>query len=301
MKVLVLGSSGFLGSYLGFALPKLGHQVAGVSRRNAPYFPGNQVVNGLEDVSEIIRSSGYDVVINCVAVASHEACEEDPKNAEVVNATFPGVWASVASQGGSRFVHISTDAVFDGDSTQSYAEDDEKNPTSHYGISKSLGESLVLAADISALVVRTNFFGWSRQGNVGILDFFLDSAKNMTPVTGFQDYSVSSIYVGDLVDSILGSLQKNASGTIHLSSSVVLSKYDFGVMVCQEFGLSSKNITPGCLVDAPGMVKRGRNLGLSTEKARRLLGSELPTTAEGVRRAFAERDSVRSYFLASVT
>ena len=108
MKVLVLGSSGFLGSYLGFALPKLGHQVAGVSRRNAPYFPGNQVVNGLEDISEMIRSGDYDVVINCVAVASHEACEEDPKNAEVVNATFPGVWASVASQGGSRFVHIST-------------------------------------------------------------------------------------------------------------------------------------------------------------------------------------------------
>ena len=123
----------------------------------------------------------------------------------------------------------------------------------------------------------------------------------MTPVRGFQDYSVSSICVGDLVDSILDSLQKNASGIIHLSSYAALSNYYFGVMVCQESGFSSKNITPGRLVDARGMVKRRRNLGLSTEKARRLLGSELPTTAEGVRRAFAERDSVRSYFLASVT
>ena len=300
MKVLVLGSSGFLGSYLGFALPKLGHQVAGVSRRNAPYFPGNQVVNGLEDISELIRSGDYDVVINCVAVASHEACEEDPKNAEVVNATFPGVWASAASQVGARFVHISTDAVFGGDSTQPYTEDDEKNPTSYYGISKSLGESSVLAADSSTLVVRTNFFGWSRRGNLGILDFFVNSAESMIPVTGFQDYLVSSIYVGDLVDAILGLLQKNDSGVTHLSSSTVLSKYDFGLMVCHESGLSSRSITPARLVDASGMVKRGSNLGLSTEKARRLLGYKLPTTAEGVRRALAERDSIRSYFLTSV-
>ena len=62
MRFLVLGASGFLGSYLGYALPKLGHQVAGVSRRSAPYFPDNQVVNGLEDIAEIVRSGDYDVV-----------------------------------------------------------------------------------------------------------------------------------------------------------------------------------------------------------------------------------------------
>ena len=136
-----------------------------MSRRNAPCFPDNEFVSGLEDVSEIIRSGDYDLVINCVAMASHEACEKDRKNAEVVKAAFRGVWASTSSQVSARFVHISTDAVFDGDSTQSYIEDDEKKPTSHYGISKSLGESLVVEADSSALVISKKFFVWSRGGN----------------------------------------------------------------------------------------------------------------------------------------
>jgi dTDP-4-dehydrorhamnose reductase len=296
VKVLVLGSSGFLGSYLGFALPKMGHQVVGASRRDIPYFPHNRVVKSLEDFTEIIKFGGYEAVVNCVAIASHEACEADPETAQLVNATFPGIWASAAEQVGAKFVHISTDAVFDGDSQQLYVEDYDKNPTSHYGISKSLGESLVIAAHRSALVVRTNFFGWSQNGKSGILDFFVTAAESKTPVTGFQDYSVSSIYVGNLVDLILGLLRNNAAGVIHLSSSTVLSKYDFGVMVSHEAGLSSENISPGFLADADGMAKRGSNLGLSTDKARLLLGSELPSTAEGVRRAFAERDTVRRYF-----
>ena len=296
MKVLVLGSSGFLGSYLGFALPKMGHQVSGASRRDVANFPDNRVVESLEDFTEIIQSGGYELVLNCVAIASHETCEADPETAQLVNATFPGLWAFAAEQAGARFVHISTDAVFDGDTHQPYVEDDDKNPTSHYGISKSLGESLVVAANSAALVVRTNFFGWSQNGKSGVLDFFVRAAESNTPVTGFQDYSVSSIYVGDLADSILGLLQNNAAGVIHLSSSTMLSKYDFGIMVLREVGVGVEIITPGFLADAEGMVKRGSNLGLSTDKARHLLGSELPSTAEGVRRAFAERDSVRRYF-----
>lgn len=300
MKVLVLGSSGFLGSYLGFALPRIGHQVAGASRRDVPYFPDNHVGKSLGDFTEIIRSGGYEVVVNCVAIASHEACEADPEAANIINATFPGLWASAAEQVGARFVHISTDAVFDGDSHRLYVENDHKNPTSRYGFSKSLGESLVIAADSSALVVRTNFFGWSRNGKSGPLDFFVGAAESNTPVTGFQDYSVSSIYVGNLVDSILGLLQINAAGVFHLASSTVLSKYEFGVLVSREAGFSSENIKPGFLADASGMIKRGNNLGLSTDKASHLLGYELPSTAEGVRRALAERDSVRDYFSISV-
>lgn len=296
MNVLVLGSSGFLGSYFGFALPRLGHRVAGVSRRDVPFFPDNRVVKSLEDVTEIIHMGDHEVILNCVAMASHEACEADPEAAQRVNATFPGMWASAAEQAGVRFVHISTDAVFDGETDRLYVEDDEKKPTSEYGVSKSLGESLVLTANSSALVIRTNFFGWSREGRSGILDFFARAAENQTQVTGFQDYAVSSIYVGDLVDSILDLLQENIAGVIHLAASTVQTKYDFGVMVSQEAGLSSANIAPGLMVDAGGMVKRGHNLGLSTEKASLCLGYQLPSTAEGIQRAFAERDSVRSYF-----
>ncbi|MDP4803548.1 MAG: sugar nucleotide-binding protein, partial [Candidatus Nanopelagicales bacterium] len=202
MKVLVLGSSGFLGSYLGFALPKMGHEVSGASRNPVAYFPANQVKEGLDDYSEMIRSGDYQLVINCVAVASHEACESDPEMAETVNARFPGIWASVAAQAGARFVHISTDAVFDGSRAELYTESDETAPESAYGRTKVQGEQAVLAANPDALVLRVNFFGWSRSKNSGILDFFVNAFTHHTSITGFQDYVVSSLYMGDLAEAM---------------------------------------------------------------------------------------------------
>lgn len=296
MKVLILGSTGFLGSYFGFAVPRLGHTVAGISRRYVSYFPSNTVVNSLEDISTIIRSGGYEVVVNCVAIASHELCEANPENAELVNGTFPGIWAEDASQSGAHFVQISTDAVFDGNSRQLYAEEDDINPISKYGESKLLGESSALASDSSALVVRTNFFGWSNKGRTGILDFFVKAQSARKPVTGFQDYSVSSIYMGHLVEAIFELLERNTSGLIHVASSTVLSKYEFGVMVSEHLGYDSRKVKPGFITDQNGMVKRGRDLGLASERAQQILKHDLPSTADGLRQAMAERQDVISYF-----
>ena len=296
MRILVLGSSGFLGSYLGFALPRLGHEVSGVARRDVPYFPGNHVAEGLEQFTEVIRSGNYDAVINCVAVASHEVCEEDPENAQAVNATFPAVWASATAETGAHFVHISTDAVFDGASAELYSETEMTNPESVYGITKVRGELAVLAANPDAVVLRTNFFGWSRNQRAGILDFFVTAFTDQSPITGFQDYVVSSLYMGDLVDAMMSLVEGGASGVFHTVSSTPLSKYDFGQMVATATGLSADSMTAGSLADAAGLAPRGHNLALSTAKIEHVLGRAMPTTKAGIQRALSERDALMDYF-----
>lgn len=296
MRVLVLGSSGFLGSYLGFALPRLGHQVSGVSRRDVPYFPVNHVVEGLEQFTEMIRSGDYDAVINCVAVASHEACEADPENAQTVNAKLPAVWASATAETGARFVHISTDAVFDGASAEPYSEIDATNPESVYGISKVRGEQAVLAVNPDAVVLRTNFFGWSRNQRAGILDFFVNAFTDQSAITGFQDYVVSSVYMGDLVDAMMELVEGGASGVFHTVSSTPRSKYDFGQMVATAAGLSADSMTAGSLADATGLAPRGHNLALSTAKIEHLVGRVMPSTEAGIQRALSERDALMDYF-----
>jgi dTDP-4-dehydrorhamnose reductase len=296
VRVLVLGSSGFLGSYLGFALPHLGHQVSGVSRRDVPHFSHNHVVEGLEQFSEVIMSGEYDVVINCVAIASHEACEADPENARAVNATFPALWAAIAAESGARFIHMSTDAVFDGVSPELYSETDETTPKSVYGMTKVEGERTVLAANPGALVLRTNFFGWSPNQKTGILDFFLDAFTHQSPITGFQDYVVSSLYMGDLVEAMMSVVEVGASGVFHTVSSTPLSKYDFGQLVATGAGLSTDSMAAGSLADATGLAPRGHNLSLSTAKIEQVLGRDMPSTEAGIQRAFAERDALMDYF-----
>ena len=296
MKILVLGSSGFLGSYLGFALPKMGREVSGVSRNPVAYFPANQVKEGLDDYSEMIRSGDYQLVINCVAVASHEACESDPEMAESVNARFPGIWASAAAQAGARFVHISTDAVFDGSRAELYTESDETAPESVYGRTKVQGEQAVLAANPDALVLRVNFFGWSRSQKSGILDFFVNAFTHHTPITGFQDYVVSSLYVGDLAEAVMELVERGASGLFHAVSSTPLSKYDFGLTVASAAALPADSMAAGSLADATGLAPRGHNLSLSTAKIEEVVGRAMPTSEAGVHRALAEREALMHYF-----
>ena len=296
MKVLVLGSSGFLGSYLGFVLPKMGHEVSGVSRSPVAYFPANQIKEGLDVYSEMIRSGDYQLVINCVAVASHEACESDPEMAEVVNARFPGIWASVVAEAGARFVHISTDAVFDGSRAELYTESDETNPESVYGRTKAQGEQAVLTANPDALVLRVNFFGWSRSKKSGILDFFVNAFTHHTSITGFQDYVVSSLYMGDLAEAMMELVERGASGVFHAVSSTPLSKYDFGLTVASAAGLPADSMAAGSLAEATGLAPRGHNLSLSTAKIEKVVGRAMPTSEVGVQRALAERKALMDYF-----
>jgi dTDP-4-dehydrorhamnose reductase len=296
VKALVLGSSGFLGSYLGFALPGLGWQVAGISRDGAEFFPGHRHVNSADEIDGLLQGGGYDLVINAIAMASHERCDTDPAQALLINATLPGRWSAACARTGMKFVHISTDAVFDGESTTPYDEADSPKPLGVYGTSKRAGEEAVSQANPDALILRTNFYGWSRAGNTGILDFFVNAFSQGTAITGFTDYRVSSIYTGDLVDAMVGAVSGDARGVFHAAASDAASKYDFGLAVAAEFGLDSSSMIAGTLADVATLVARGRNLALSTAKIEGLLGRPMPSSFSGLARARAERRALMDYF-----
>ncbi len=296
MKALVLGSSGFLGSYLGFALPRLGWQTAGLSRDGAEFFLGNRHVGSADEIDGILQNGGHDVVINAIAMASHERCEKEPAEALRVNGTLPGRWAAACASAGMRFVHISTDAVFDGESESPYSEDDFPHPVGVYGSSKLAGEGAVTTANPEALILRTNFYGWSASGGTGILDFFVNAFRQGTAITGFTDYRVSSLYLGDLVDALLGAVTSDARGVYHAVASDAASKHDFGLAVATEFGLESSSMTPGTLADATALSPRGRNLTLATSKLEGVLGRPMPKSFSGLARARAERTALMDYF-----
>ncbi len=253
-------------------------------------------IEGLDDVPSLIREGNWDVIINCVALANHEACEEKPEEARLLNVELPALWAAVAGESSARFVHFSTDAVFDGKSNEPYGEGDVALPPSVYGHTKLQGEQAVLAANSQALVFRTNFFGWSQSGEKGILDFFARGIETGTAVTGFSDYIVSSMYMGDLFELLVEAVRKEATGLIHLTSSTPLSKYDFGVAVAQALRGDVSLVHQGLLADQTMLGNRGHNLGLSVTKLNELLGHSIPSTIQGIARALAERKAVMDYF-----
>lgn len=296
MKTLILGASGFLGSYAGFVLPDRSWAVTGVARSALAFYPSSIVIDSLDDVAGILERGSWDVVINAVAVANHEKCEQDPSAAEYINASLPGVWAEITARTGARFVHFSTDAVFDGDSDALYGEEDAPHPTSVYGKTKYAGEEQVRAANPKALVLRTNFFGWSQSSATGILDFFVSAFERQASITGFSDYVVSSAYMGDVMDLMVDAVAAGGQGLFHAVSGTPLSKFEFGHAVAEAGGLSASTMASGLLGSANLEARRGHHLGLSVEKMEALLGRKVPSSEDGLWRAFRERQAVMDYF-----
>ena len=296
MKVVVLGATGFLGSYLGFDLGRRGWDVTGVSRTPPIGFTDSHLVGSAGDIEDFLGATSCDLVINAVAIASHEKCEQDPTAAHEINATLPGAWARTAASTGARFVHISTDAVFDGTSSLLYTEADDTRSQSVYGQSKLAGEESVMEANPQALVLRANFFGWSKDSSRGILDFFVNAMTQGEKVSGFSDYEVSSLYMADLSDVLVDAIQAKGQGVYHAVAAKPLSKYDFGLAIAEAGDLDASFIQPGLLSGTSGLAARGHHLGLSVAKMEALLGRPLPSTQQGLARAFSERRAVMDYF-----
>lgn len=286
MRVAVLGSSGLLGSFCEYAFEHwCDWEVTALSRSRSEQSPRHTVFRSLDDATEIIRQGRFDAVVNCVAKASHEGCEADSQAAFETNSVFPEKIAKSCLESGARFVHISTDAVFDGPHERPFSEDDAPHPVSVYGLSKLEGERLVAAANPDAIILRTNFFSWSRSGRHGVLDFFYSALRNEEAVDGFTDYWTSSLYVGDLVEAIRDLLKVEYSGLIHAVSSEAISKFEFGRSVAHVFSFSPSLVKPSTLSSQNFLAHRAPDLALSPRKLEKLFGRKAPSSVEGLERA----------------
>ena len=146
MKVLVLGSKGRLGG----ALARMWAADYAVRTLARPELD----VADLHALGELLESESYDVLVNCTGLTNVDRCERDREGAEIVNARAPGVMAEDAAAKGARFIHFSTDYVFDGAKTTPYTEEDEACPLSHYGRTKLDGEREALAPSPRHMAVR---------------------------------------------------------------------------------------------------------------------------------------------------
>lgn len=290
---LITGAQGFLGTNLGRHLAERVHRVG--STRTAPTnnHYDEWVPTDLADPAplvEWIHGRRPGVIVHAAAMATHEGCEADPVRAHLVNAVAAEVLSRAAKDAGSRFILISTDAVFDG-TRGHYSEDDEPAPFSVYGRTKLEGEQRAREANGNALIVRTNFFGWSPSGTRSILEFFVNALTSGMPVKGFTDFTVTSAYVGALCEALEELADTNTTGLLHVTSPDAMSKYEFGVAVAEEFGLDPTLITPTTAdVDPP----RNRDLSLDVTRVQRILHALLPTQREGIKRAKSDRTLLAS-------
>jgi dTDP-4-dehydrorhamnose reductase len=285
-RFLITGASGLLGLNLALQFSEKSQVFGTVYSHSLTNVPFKAIQADLKDERETldcIEESKPDVIINCAALANLEACESDPQSAQLMNVNLPEILARVAKSNGIKMIHVSTDAVFDGQKGN-YSEKDLPNPLSIYAKTKWEGEKVVAKHNPDALIVRVNFYGYSLLGKRSLAEFFLYNLAAGTRVFGFSDVFFCPLLVQDLGIILLEMIKHDLQGLYHLVSPQCLSKYDFGVRIAKLFELN-ENLIESVSVDKGELTaRRSPNLTLRIDKLTRELNLPIPDQETGLRK-----------------
>ena len=284
MKLLITGASGLLG--INLAMETMSeHEVIGIDRgklKSAPFRVIQSDFLKANEINSLIDSINPDWLINCAALANLDECERHPDLAKILNTDFPGELASVCAKRDIKFVHISTDAVFDGEKEDAYTEDDEPNPQGVYSQTKFDGERAVLQVNSQAILARVNFYGWSLGGRRSLGEFFVNNLSEGRNVNGFTDVIFCPMWVNHLAQTLIAMLENDLHGLYHVVGAQAMSKYQFGVEVARRFGLRASLIEPQSVERSSLTARRSHNLWLSVHKLSTALGGEIPSFSTGL-------------------
>lgn len=224
MRALILGAGGQVGQALERAAPAE-VELAPLRREDCDVREASQVMAAIDRFRP-------DVIFNAAAYTAVDLAESQEEAATVINGSAPGIIAECARGRGARFIHVSTDFVFDGKASRPYRTDDPTNPLSAYGRSKRLGEVEVLAADPDALIVRT---AWVY--SAGGRNFVATMLRLMTEqgsVRVVDDQVGTPTSAESLARALWQLVMGGASGIHHFTDAGVASWYDFGVAISEE-------------------------------------------------------------------
>ncbi|MEO8192578.1 MAG: dTDP-4-dehydrorhamnose reductase [Gemmatimonadales bacterium] len=252
MRVMVTGAGGMTGSELARQAVALGWECDAYDRSRLDVTDENKV-------SEVVRHTRPDVVLNAAACTAVDAAESDRDEAMRVNADGARNLARAAAEAGAAIVHISTDYVFDGAGTRPYRPSDDVRPLNAYGESKLGGEIAVRHEAATHAIVRTSWI-YSHDGR-NFLRTVLHAATEGKELRVVDDQQGSPTAAADLAAALLVASEKlrsdpSLSGTYHFSNAGTTTWYGFAKEILEVRGGDASSITPIPTDDYPTAARR---------------------------------------------
>jgi dTDP-4-dehydrorhamnose reductase len=292
--ILVTGASGLLGANLVMAARKRGEKVAVAYHRHPVRFPGTEGMaldlNQPSRIEAVLDAVRPDWIVHCAAATDVDWCQDNPEEARRINTEASRRLAESARARGTRFLFVSTDAVFDG-RKGGYGEGDSAAPVNVYGSTKWAAEQAIQELIPKSLVVRTNLYGWNLQPKQNLAEWILNRLEASERVPGFEDVIFTPILADDLSELLLDMIERSLEGLYHVTGSEALSKYEFARRLAKVFGHDPGAVQPIRQLASELRAPRPRNTALRTTKAARALGRDLPTVSAGLQRFKADRES----------
>lgn len=231
-------------------------------------------------VAALVEDVHADLVLNAAAMTDVDGCERDPEAARTVNAKAAGWLATAARRASSRFIHFSTDYVFDGSKPASEAM--EPSPVNQYGLSKLEGEGAVRRTDPAALILRLSaVFGWNRlSAKTNAATWILQKLEEGRETTLFHDQRVTPTYARTAAAAAFDLAAAGASGLFHVACRDCLSRVEMGQAVADVFRIREPKIRSIATADLRLLAKRPPAPCLVTRRVEETLKRPMPTFRE---------------------
>lgn len=181
--------------------------------------------------------------INAAAFTAADQCEIEKEKCFEVNGKAAENIAKACYRYGTKFIHISSDYVFGGESHTPYKETDATNPLNNYGLAKVEGEKMAFATCPNTIVLRISWV-YSEFGK----NFVKTMLRLMNEKDSFgvvNDRVGSPTYARDVAELILHIIKNDYSekisfqpGIYHFSNEGIISWFDFAVAIRDFSGLN---------------------------------------------------------------
>jgi dTDP-4-dehydrorhamnose reductase len=236
-------------------------------------------ITNYEKTSEFIKKSRPDWIINCAAYNLVDKAESEPDEALLINGTAVKNITEVIKGTECRFIHLSSDYVYDGHSNVPYNEYSPAYPLSAYGTSKLAGEKYALLHQ-GSMIIRTSWL-YSSFGNNFVKTILRngtgkDSLKVVFDQTGTPTYAAD--LAGAIMSIISGVIRNQIamnSGIYNYSNEGVCSWYDFACEIIKEAGLTCK-VLPVLSKDYNQTAKRPVYSVMDKSKIKENYGLSIP-------------------------
>jgi len=279
-KIVVTGSNGQLGKELcELASSYLQYEFIFLSKEEMP-------INNFELVRNFFDGIKPAYCINCAAYTVVDKAESEKELAFQINGEAVGVLAAVCKAHQTKFVHISTDYVFNGEGNYPYTENFPTDPINVYGASKLEGEKQAIQLNADSIIIRTSWVYSSFGKNFVKTMIRLMNEKDSISVV--NDQIGSPTYAADLAETILMIISNTRSGNgkwvpgiYNYSNEGVISWFEFAEEI-KDIINSPCEVKPIPTSGYPTPAKRPAYSVLDKTKIQETLGIQLKDWKESL-------------------
>ena len=257
---LILGGTGQLGRSLQSQLKK----------KDIQFLSPNSSHLNLKDLKKaenFVLEFQPNVVVNCAAWTNVSEAERNSEEANIVNGYSVRNLLTACGEISATYAHVSTDYVFSGTKNSPYMVSDETDPINAYGVSKALGEKIIIESEVEKFYIFRTAWLYSEFGNNFVKTIISKYKSGQKEIKVVNDQFGNPTYAPDLASQIIEAINCNIPfGIYHSVNSGTASWYDLAVKTIENLGCDTKKIQGVNSSEYQSDILRPKNTSLDVSK-----------------------------------